>query len=276
MPLALFAWNIFHGRDFPPDPALFTWRSRLLGASERNATHVQLNRELLGEFARVLAAQRWDIVLLQECPPRWHTALAEACDAQAHAVLTARNTLPRLRARAARCNPDLIGANEGGSNLTLVRSTAGPIAERRELELTPGPRPERRTLAFTRLASGVCIANTHLSAGPRNRARAEQELRRAAATCVAWAGDSPLILGGDLNIRPRDSSIYRELAERFGFTAPTGPAALDHLLARGLDVAAPPRALPPEARELRNRAGLRLRLSDHAPVAAMFARRRRD
>ena len=49
-------WNLFNGRDFPPDPALFTWRSRLLGTEERNDTHLQVNRDLLDEFAAVLSA----------------------------------------------------------------------------------------------------------------------------------------------------------------------------------------------------------------------------
>ena len=52
--MRVLSWNLYHGRDFPPDPALFTWRSRLLKMTERNATHVQVNRPLLGEFASVL------------------------------------------------------------------------------------------------------------------------------------------------------------------------------------------------------------------------------
>ena len=66
MELSALTWNVFHGRDFPPDPALFTWRSWLFGVEERNETHVQVNRDLLDEFADVLAAARWDVALLQE------------------------------------------------------------------------------------------------------------------------------------------------------------------------------------------------------------------
>ncbi len=51
MQFTAIGWNLFHGRDFPPDPALFTWRSRLLRVTERNATHAQVNRDLLDEFA---------------------------------------------------------------------------------------------------------------------------------------------------------------------------------------------------------------------------------
>ena len=49
-------WNLYHGRDAPPDPALFTIRSRLLRISERNATHLQVNSDLRAAFATVLAA----------------------------------------------------------------------------------------------------------------------------------------------------------------------------------------------------------------------------
>ena len=79
------------------------------------------------------------------------------------------------------------------------------------------------------------------------------------------------MFGGDLNLRPgRDPAAFVELRERFGLGDPTGPNAIDHLLARGLEVAEPPRRLPPEERELVAEGGLRLRLSDHAPVAASF------
>ena len=70
-------WNLFHGRDHPPDPALFTRRSRLLRRTERNATHVQVNRPLREEFVSTLDAAEWDVALLQEAPPRWLPALRE-------------------------------------------------------------------------------------------------------------------------------------------------------------------------------------------------------
>lgn len=268
MVIRTITWNVFHGRDFPPDPALRTWRSRLLCLSERNASHVQVNRDLLAEFSELIAAAPWDVLLLQEAPPRWIARLAARASAEAHAVLTSRNSLAPLRALAARLNPDLVGSNEGGANVTLVR--IGSIAERRELVLCPGPRPERRTMAFTRLAAGVCIANLHASAGRGNRGRAEAELRLAAERSVEWAAGAPLVLGGDLNVRPRDSAVYAELAERSGLAGPTSDGALDHLLSRGLEVVEPAAAWPPERREVP--CGDRvLRLSDHAPVEALFA-----
>jgi Endonuclease/Exonuclease/phosphatase family len=284
--LTALSWNLFHGRDFPPDPALFTWRSRLLRIAERNASHVQVNRDLLREFAGLLTEAEWDVALLQECPPRWRDPLARACGAEPHRALTSRNSFGPLRALAARVNPDLIASGEGGSNLTLVRrpstgpaSTAhsavdaGPvhgarqIVERRELAIHTGPL-ERRAMALTRTASGLCIANLHASA---NRPElAAEDVLRAAVAADSWAGDAPLLFGGDLNLRPAESPVvFAELRERFGLAAPTAPRAIDHLLARGMETVAPPRQWPPERRELRED-GLALRLSDHAPVEAVF------
>ena len=147
-------WNLFHGRDHPPDPALFTWRSRLLRRTERNATHVQVNRPLRAEFVSVLDA-------------RGLGRRAAAGGAAALAAGAARG-LPRGRragadlaqlaraacaALAADLNPDLIASGEGGSNMVLVRAP-GAIEATEAVELAR--RPERRTmlLARVRLAAG--------------------------------------------------------------------------------------------------------------------------
>ena len=265
-------WNLFHGRDFPPDPALRTRRSRLWRITERNDTHVQVNRSLRREFAELIAAADWDVALFQEFPPRWAGRLAEACAAEFHRELTSRNSLWPLRALGALLNPDLIGSNEGGSNTTLVRPALGAIAERRALVLSAGPLPERRVMVFTRTEAGPCIANLHASTGPSNRPLAEAELRMAAERSLEWAAGSPLILGGDLNVRPRDSGVYDELAERFGLVGATAPDSLDHLLARGFETVEPPARWPAERREVKQRDGLLVRLSDHAPVEAPFER----
>jgi endonuclease/exonuclease/phosphatase family metal-dependent hydrolase len=263
-------WNVFHGRDFPPDPALRTRRSRLFRLTERNATHAQVNRSLRSEFSGTIADSPWDVALLQEFPPRWASRLAEECGADAHRELTSRNSYAPLRALGTLLNPDLIGSNEGGSNLTLVRpAVLGGITERRLLILCPGPVPERRVMAFTRTHHGLCVANLHASTGPPNRARAEDELRLAADRSLEWAAGAPLIIGGDLNVRPRESAIYAELAERLGLAAPTSPDLLDHLLANGLVPVEVPAPWPDERREVPYR-GRRVRLSDHAPVEAVF------
>jgi endonuclease/exonuclease/phosphatase family metal-dependent hydrolase len=266
--IGAITWNLFHGRDFPPDPALRTWRSRLLRVTERNATHVQVNRELRGGFAEVLCAARWDIALLQECPPRWSAALAELCKASGQRSLTSRNWLGPISGMIARWNPDLLGSWEGGSNLTLLRGpdVGGPLDQR---ELVLRRLPERRTMAFARLDSGLCVANLHAATKPP---LAEADVRHAVETAVAWAGDSPLVIGGDFNLRPRQTQLFEELSRGFGLSAPTGPDAIDHILSRRLRIVDPPRAWSPESRELA-REGLRMRLSDHAPVGARFATR---
>ena len=266
-------WNLFHGRDFPPDPALHTWRSRLLKVSERNATHVQVNRDLLAEFATVLADAAWDVALLQECPPRWVASLATASSAYPQLALTSRNSLATLRSALARLNPDLIASNEGGSNVILVRGVAGAVAERRELSLRPGPFPERRAMGFVRIAPHAereyCVANLHASAGPGRRDLAEAEVRAAAERALEWADGAPLIFGGDFNLRPAETSAYDELERRFGLTGTTAPDALDHLLSRGLDRLGPARRWPAARREVAGD-GLAIRLSDHAPVEGEF------
>jgi endonuclease/exonuclease/phosphatase family metal-dependent hydrolase len=300
--LTVISWNLFHGRDFPPDPGLFTWRSRLLRVTERNATHLQVNRNLLTEFSQLLAGAEWDVALLQECPPRFAEPLARACGAQGHRVLTSRNSLGALRALAARLNPDLIASGEGGSNLTLVRggladlSAVGgeidsapepspvtshryekqrgmvaEIIERRELAIHERPL-ERRAVAFTRVVLGegteLCVANLHASAHQPDLAAGD--VLRAAVAADRWAGEAPLIFGGDFNLRPQQSPVvFAELRERFGLAAPTAPRVIDHLLVRGLDVVEPPHQWPAERREI-DVDGRALRLSDHAPVGAMF------
>jgi len=266
----VIAWNLFHGRDFPPDPALRSWRSRLLRIDERNQTHVQVNRDLTTEFATLLAGAAWDVALLQESPPRFAEPLARACAAESHRVLTSRNSLGPLRGLLARQNPDLIASGEGGSNLTLVRvpGRVGGIAERRELEIHRGE-PERRALALTRTASGVCVANLHATNDRPDQAAADVLL--AARAADKFAAGAPLIFGGDLNLRPdEDPAVFETLREDFGLEGPTAPRAIDHLLTRGLDVLDPPTPWPPERREL-PLDGRALRLSDHAPVQARFA-----
>jgi endonuclease/exonuclease/phosphatase family metal-dependent hydrolase len=258
-------WNLYNGRDFPPDRDLYTRRSRLLGTEERGAEYLQVNRDLLEEFSSVLSAARWDVALLQECPPRWAASLAGSCGAEMHRSLTARNWLAPIRSALARRNPDLMGSWGGGSNMTLVRTGAlGPISERREAMLRRWP--ERRKVALTSVPPGIWVANLHAS-GPLQLA--EPDLRRATGAAIQCAGDGPLLLGGDLNLRPRQTQLYDELDGELGLAGPTSPDSLDHLLVRGLEVVDPPRTWPAPAREV-HPDGRAIRLSDHAPVSARF------
>jgi len=265
------SWNIFHGRDWPPNPALRTLRSKLFRVTEHDATHVGVNRPLDGYFARWLARERWDLALLQEAPPTWLAHLAAASGADGVLALTSRNTLAPLRAIAARWNPDLVGSWEGGSNQLLVRPpwkvedvelvTLGRVPERRRLLLARLGHPERAPLV-----AGCLHAQAH------DAAKAAEQVLAAAHHAAEWAAAAPLILGGDFNLSPRRSpETFARLARQFGLAPPTAPDAIDHLMARGLDVEEAPRVLPDARRELPwpIEGGTRqVRLSDHAPVVA--------
>jgi endonuclease/exonuclease/phosphatase family metal-dependent hydrolase len=268
--MRVLSWNLYHGRDFPPDPALFTLRSRLLRKTERNATHVQVNRPLREEFIRLIDGFEWDLALLQEAPPRWFDELLRRTGSVGVRVLTSRNAGPPVQGLLAHWNPDLIASWEGGSNQILVRA-GGRILEHRRLTLAR--RPERRRMHWARLepADGgtLCVANLHASAG--RPAQAAAEVVAAAKAAVHWSGRAPLVFGGDLNLRPQaQPEPFALLKERFGLGEPTAPDAIDHVLVRGLEIAEPPRQLAPERRELPELDGRRLRLSDHRPVVGTF------
>jgi endonuclease/exonuclease/phosphatase family metal-dependent hydrolase len=270
--MRVLSWNLYHGRDFPPVPALFTLRSRLLGVSERGETHVQENRPLLDEFASVLERLEWDVALLQEAPPRWFAQLAARTRSSGTRVLTSRNWFPALQGRLADLNPDLIASGEGGSNQILVRHP-GRVLEHRRVPLAFWP--ERRRMHWARLDlpgfGRVCVANLHASAGRPEQASGE--VVAAAHVATQLSGDDPLILGGDFNLRPAvQPEPFAQLRERFGLGEPTAPRAIDHVLARGLRGVEPPRQLVSEEREVGDPSGLRIRLSDHAPVVAEFVR----
>ena len=134
-------------------------------------------------------------------------------------MLTSRNSLGPLRALLARQNPDLMASGEGGSNLTLVRvpGRLGGIAERRELAIHEGE-PERRSMALTRTASGLCVANLHATNDLPELAG--EDVLHAARAAGEFAGDAPLIFGGDLNLRPaEDPEVFERLREDFGLAA---------------------------------------------------------
>lgn len=272
--MRVVSWNLFHGRDAPPNRALRTRRSRFLRTTERDATHAQVNRPLLEEFTLVLSRLEWDVALLQEAPPHWLEPLCRRLGAHGALALTARNLVPGPRRVGARLNPDLVASGEGGSNQVLVRPP-WRIAEVRRLTLTR--RPERRRMLWARLLApavrATTVGNVHLTVGAPSAAAHQAAL--AAGAAVRWAGADPLVFGGDLNLAPRSSpTIFAELEERFGLAPPTAPDAIDHLLVRGVSVVEPPRRLDPAAREVPGPGGLALRLSDHAPVVARLDRLR--
>jgi endonuclease/exonuclease/phosphatase (EEP) superfamily protein YafD len=124
------------------------------------------------------------------------------------------------------------------------------ILEHRALRLRSWP--ERRVAQLVRLQGGLCVANFHASA---KVALAEQELARLWREALAFAGDQPLLLGGDLNLRdPRPPSGLEavHLARR----------DVDHVFAYGLEALGEAAVLERRV-ELGSRS---LELSDHPPL----------
>lgn len=226
--MLVLTWNLFHGRSLPP-----------------------AREALLAQFAAKLAEWEWDVALLQEVPPWWPQELARACDAEQRSALTSRNALLPLRRAVAMRRPELIKSNGGGCNAILSRV---PIGEHSTLRLRLWP--ERRVAQLARLHDGTCVVNFHAST---RRARAEQELARLWEHTHAWAGQAPLILGGDLNLRtPRvaDGADVEHVEH-------VAAHEVDHLFARGLAVRRDG-VINREVASARRRA----ELSDHVPLWA--------
>jgi endonuclease/exonuclease/phosphatase family metal-dependent hydrolase len=279
--LTALSWNVFHGRDAPPNPAIQRKAMRLSARPLDDGVYLQLNRSLEREFAGLISASAWSVCLLQEAPPAWADGLGERCSAHVVRSLTSRNQFAPLTRVVARWRPDLLGSWEGGSNMILVRppwrilqgSTRSlllnPLAERRL--------KERRQMIFARVQNTasphgevISVANLHLTG---ERKQAERELRRATRTALGWAQGLPLVLAGDFNLRPRSSEIFAQLERDDGLVGATSADAIDHVLAHGLDLIRPPSPWPDRGRELEVpwNSGTRLiRLSDHAPVEATF------
>jgi endonuclease/exonuclease/phosphatase (EEP) superfamily protein YafD len=219
MSLRVLTWNVFHGRAVPPR-----------------------DEDLLDAFASRLAGWRWDVALLQEVPPWWPAALASACDAEVRFALTSRNALLPLRRAVASRRPELMRSNGGGCNALLVRGLGGVRAHaRRRLRAWP----ERRVVHAVSVGDGLWFANVHASTHPP---RARRDVALAHATALRWAGEAPLVFGGDCNVAR---------APRLPGLAHVGASHVDHLFARGLAHA---RA------EMLERDGL----SDHAPLLVTF------
>lgn len=218
--MRVLTWNLFHGRAVPDQP-----------------------RSLLDEFARAIAGWEWDVALLQEVPPWWPAPLAEASGAAQRYVLTSRNVGLAVRRALATRRPDLMKSSGGGANTILVRPTAGQVTAhaRHRLRL----RPERRFVHAVQLNGGLWVANIHAQVRPHALTRADLSL--AGTTVRRWAGDNPIVFGGDCNVE--DPCVE-------GFTD-AGGNLVDRVLVRG-----GLRAVG-EAIVLERPHGL----SDHAPVA---------
>jgi endonuclease/exonuclease/phosphatase family metal-dependent hydrolase len=212
----VLTWNLKHGRAVP------------------SAGH-----DLFEAFARALVGWDWDLALLQEVPPWWPLPLGVRLGAEMRLVLTSRNALLPVRRAVAVRWPDAIKSNGGSCNAILVRGDS--IVDHRMRRLCVWP--ERRWVHAVRLhGAGVWVANVH-AGGPA------RDAHLAAESALRWAGEAPLVLGGDFNIR-------RLALEGFDRA---GGHEVDYVFVRGLSIAGDTDVLD------------RGRLSDHAPVAVKIA-----
>jgi endonuclease/exonuclease/phosphatase family metal-dependent hydrolase len=216
--LTVLTWNLFHGR----------------------AAGAGAGRNLFVDFADALAGWQWDVALLQEVPPWWPSPLAQRLDAEYRVVLTSRNGLLALRRAIATRWPDAIKSNGGGSDAILVRHDR--IVEHRAQRLTR--LPERRWVHAVQLASGIWVANLHATA--HDTAAAWRDGRAAATAATEWAHGSPLVLGGDFNLREPAFDGFTRVASR----------DVDHLFLARLQLVGEPAVLERGA------------LSDHPPLTA--------
>ena len=246
------------------------------GSTERNATHVQVNRDLLRRVRR--AARRGGV-------GRGAAAGVPAALARAAGARPAGPRRTACSPRATRSAP-----------LRAARRPPQPRPDRlRRGRLQPDPGPRRRgaALGADRRAPraddprgparapgdgvhphrlrALCVANLHATndrpelatedvlRAARGRDRAGPATRRCSSAATSTCGPA------------ENPAVFEELRERFGLAAPDR-ARRDRPPARraGSTVVEPPHPWPPERRELRED-GLALRLSDHAPVEARFA-----
>jgi endonuclease/exonuclease/phosphatase family metal-dependent hydrolase len=209
-------WNLYGGRAKPP-----------------------AGRSLLTEFAAALAGWEWDVALLQEVPPWWPRELARAAGAEQRHVLTARNWGRAIRRRLGERDPDRWGSWAGGSNAILARG--GRIVEHRTRRLRW--LPERRWMHGVRLEDETWVINMHLTVPAGDLA--QRDLGLALEVGLEWAGDAPIVFGGDVNQRqPRVPGLAHVAGRN-----------VDHLFTRGYEAVGAVEVLERGA------------LSDHAPLA---------
>lgn len=200
--------------------------------------------DLLAEFAGALRGWEWEAALLQEVPPWWAALLGSRLNADHRLVLTSRNAFLPLRRAIAVRRPDLIKSNGGGADAILVRGDA--IVEHRARRLCVWP--ERRWVHAVWLHdAGVWVGNLHATV--HNHAAAVRDGCLAARTVRRWAGESPVVLGGDFNVRQLSLDGFRF----------AGGHDVDHVFVRGLE--------PVGNAEVLDHG----RLSDHAPVRLTLA-----
>jgi endonuclease/exonuclease/phosphatase family metal-dependent hydrolase len=259
--LLVRTWNVFHGNASPPE-----------------------RRAFLDEMVQLASADRPDLLFLQELPIWSLSHLADWSGMIAVADVARRPMLGPFPSTAeiGRVLTDthhglLRSAFTGQANAILVREPLR-VLDHRRVVLNPWTfrrrydvgvaaqlawATERRVCQVVRLASAdgtLAVANLHAT-GHRDRRLADAELLRAATFVDGFArAGEPCVLAGDFNLAPESSRMLSQLAgPGWGFEGAT-PAAVDHILVRGIRATSPMR-WPLD----RRRVGGRI-VSDHAPV----------
>ncbi len=253
------SWNLFHGSTVPPQRAGF-----------------------LGEMIHLATADDPDVLCVQEVPA-WALGLFTAGDVAARPRVGPVPIGARLGHRLTKPNQGLFRSAFSGQGNAMIVGQALRVLSHSVLTLNPrrfrdsrsrqlglGVRArlvwakERRIAQALRLVDSggrtFLVANLHCTSYARDQRIAEAELLRAAWFAVSEAQpEDVVVLAGDFNVRPAESSTLRELSgEEWGFS-PSGPG-IDHILVRGA-TATPLRSWPAERRVHEDRL-----LSDHAPV----------
>ena len=259
-------WNLFHGNAKPPERAAF-----------------------LEEMVRLAAADRPDVLCLQEVPVWALERLGEWSGMSAVGAVAARPTLGPLpstaeigrvvtslnhgllrSAFAGQANAILVG---GGLRIRDERCVVlNPLRFRRaqarwlglDLVARLAWAKERRVCQAVRVASQdgatLVVGNLHATSYDPDQRLPDAELLRAAwfVDAVAVPGE-PVVLCGDFNVAGQRSRTLADLAgPAWGFSA--AGKGIDHVLVRGAE-AGPAERWPPERRRVDGRL-----LSDHAPV----------
>lgn len=222
------SWNVFHGNAHPPG-----------------------RRSHLEAMVRLAAADRPDVLCVQEVPPWALPRLPRWSGMTVRSVVTRRPLLPALVAGPiTRLNNGLFRSGIAGqANAILLAPGLRPL-EHRTLRIDGGLR-ERRFCHAVRL-DGLVVANLHATNDFDRPEVVSEEVVRAEAFVSEVAGPLPAVLAGDFNLR---AAHLRALE---GWSA-CGPG-IDHVLVRGLEVS--PLHVWPRERRVQNG----VVLSDHAPV----------
>jgi endonuclease/exonuclease/phosphatase family metal-dependent hydrolase len=229
--LLVRTWNVFHGNAVPPE-----------------------RRAYLEQMVRLVTADAPDVVCLQEVPLWALPRLGGWSGMAAFGAPAARARLGsvELGRLVTERNHGLFRSAFTGQANAILLAPGFPAGEQRTARLDRRGEGERRVCQAVRLAAAV-VANFHVTGG----APADGQFARAAAFAEEVAGDEPVILCGDANLRPDEGTAYAGLRAR-GYSQPA--PGIDQILVRGLP-ATEPEVWPDDRRRVDGRL-----LSDHAPV----------